>query len=200
MTGLADPKRARGGATLGIATALSLTIGLEMLIYLALGGVATVLMWVDDRDQRRRLAAYAVTLAGGSALGFLGFASYANRLAVCDALSPVWLSDALLGGALMLGLAMLPPTSMRTRLALAAGSGALIAGFHAAMWPHCLSRLEGVSPELYRVWLSHVKEARPVYRHGWQVAALIVALPITGLFGWVWLAWRGRLELGPRRR
>ena len=163
-----------------MASALSLTIGLEMLIYLALGGVATVLMWIDDRDQRRRLAAYAVTLAGGTALGFLGFASYANRLAVCDALSPVWLSDALVGGALMLGLAMLSPQrdcecGSRWRPARAL----LIAGFHALVWPHCLSRLEGVSPEVYRVWLSHVREARPVYRHGWQVATLIVALPLT---------------------
>jgi hypothetical protein len=200
MTGIADPKRARGGATLGIATALSLTIGLEMLIYLALGGVATVLMWVDDRDQRRRLAAYAVTLAGGTALGFLGFASYANRLPVCDALSPVWLSDALIGGALMLGLAMLSPKRTRVRFALAAGTALLIAGFHALMWPHCLSRLEGVSPEVYRLWLSHVREARPVYRHGWQVAALIVALPLTSLFGWALLAWRARGDRDLLRR
>ena len=33
---MADPKRARGGAVLGIATGLSLSIGLEMMIYLAL--------------------------------------------------------------------------------------------------------------------------------------------------------------------
>src|SRR5947208_4806256 len=36
MSGVADPKRIRGGLTLGISTALSLTIGLEMLIYLAI--------------------------------------------------------------------------------------------------------------------------------------------------------------------
>ena len=35
---LTDPKRARGGATLGLATALSLAIGLEMLLYLAVAG------------------------------------------------------------------------------------------------------------------------------------------------------------------
>ena len=200
VAGIADPKRARGGATLGLATALSLTIGLEMLIYLALGGVATVLMWVDDRDQRRRLAAYAVTLAGGTALGFLGFASYANRLAVCDALSPVWLSDALVGGALMLGLAMLSPKRARVRLTLAAGAAVLIASFHALVWPHCLTRLEGVSPEVYRLWLSHVREARPVYRHGWQVAALIVALPLTAVFGWGLLVWRARADRDLLRR
>ena len=198
--GIADPKRARGGATLGVASALSLIIGLEMLIYLALGGVTMVLMWVDDRDQKRRLAAYAVTLAGGTALGFLGFASYANRLPVCDALSPVWLSDALVGGALMFGLAMLSPQRVRVRFALAAGAGLLIAGFHASVWPGCLSRLEGVSPELYRVWLSHVREARPVYRHGWEVATLIVALPLTAVFGWALLIWRAREDRDLLRR
>ena len=57
MAGLADPRRARGGATTGVATALSLSIGLEMLIYLALAGAAQVLMWIDDSDQRRRLGA-----------------------------------------------------------------------------------------------------------------------------------------------
>ena len=61
-------------------------------------------MWIRDADERRRLATYAVTLGGGTALGFLAFASNANRLPVCDALSPVWLSNALLGSALLLGL------------------------------------------------------------------------------------------------
>ena len=63
----------------GIATALSLTIGLEMLIYIAIAGAAQVLFWVADPAERRRLAAYAATLAGGAAIGFLLFASYANR-------------------------------------------------------------------------------------------------------------------------
>jgi hypothetical protein len=74
-----------------------------------------VLFWIRDRDERRRLATYAATLAGGTALGFLLFASYANRAAVCDALSPVWLSDALLAGALLLGLAAWSPGRRRRR-------------------------------------------------------------------------------------
>ena len=79
---------------------------------------------LDRRPRReRRLAAYAATLAGGTALGFLVFASYANRAAVCDALSPVWLSDALLGGALLFALAVLSPGDWKRRLALAAGAG-----------------------------------------------------------------------------
>src|SRR5205085_1380670 len=48
LAGIADPKRARGGLVLGLTSALSLAIGLEMLIYLALAGAAIVLLWVDD--------------------------------------------------------------------------------------------------------------------------------------------------------
>ena len=190
IAGMADPKRARGGAVLGIATGLSLAIGLEMTIYLALLGGAAVLMWVADRDQRRRLAAYAASMVASTAFSFLVFASYANRLPVCDALSPVWLSDALVGGAIMLGLAMLKFDSWKARLAAAIVAGAAVAGFHAFMWPNCLQRLEGVSPEATRLWLDHVREARPFYRHDWKVALIAITLPATALIGWGLLCWR----------
>jgi hypothetical protein len=200
VAGISDPKRARGGAVLGIASALSLSIGLEMLIYLALGGAAMVVFWIVERDERRRLATYAASLAGGTALGFLVFASYANRAPVCDALSPVWLSDSLLAGAFMLGLAWFSPLKWHHRLGMAALAGVILAAFHALVWPHCLTRLEGVSPELYELWLSHVREARPVYRHGWRTATLILALPIAGLFGWSFLVWWVRRDLDRLRR
>ena len=58
----------------------------------------------------------------------------------------------------------LSPADWKRRLALAAVAGIVVAAFHALMWPHCLQRLEGVSPEVERLWLSHVKEARPFYR------------------------------------
>ena len=197
VSAVADPRRARGGAVLGIATGLSLSVGLEMMIYLALLGGGTVLMWVADRDQRPRLAAYAASLAATTSAGFLIFASNANWLAVCDALSPVWLSDAAVGGALMFGLATLKLEGWKARLGAAAGAGAAIAGFHALAWPNCLQRLEGVSPEATRLWLDHVREARPFYRHDWRNATMAMTLPATGLFGWallIWRAWKQRAE------
>ena len=196
----ADPRRTRGGLLLGLATALSLAIGLEMLIYLAILGTAIVLFWIVDRAEAERLRAYAVALSGGTALSFLIFASNANRAAVCDALSPVWLSDALLGGALLFLLARLSPQSWTARLGLAAAAGLAIAGFHAFLFPHCLRRLEGVSPEVEQLWLSHVREARPVYRHGWRTASSIVAIPITGTIGWLVLAWLKRHDRERLRR
>src|SRR5947209_12791661 len=80
---VADPDKIRGGILLGISTALSLAIGLEMIIYLALAGVAMVLFWVDDVEERERLRAFAVTLGGSTALCFLVFGSNDNWNAVC---------------------------------------------------------------------------------------------------------------------
>ena len=200
VAGIADPRRARGGVTLGLAAALSLSIGLESLIYIALAGVTMVLFWVADREERRRLSTYAASLAGGTSLGFVVFASYANRFPVCDALSPVWLSDALLGGALLIGLAWWSPARWQTRLIGAALAGAALAAFHALAWPHCLSRLEGVSDEVYQLWLSHVREARPVYRHGWRTASLMLSLPVAGVLGWAALCWTRRRDPDMLRR
>ena len=200
VSAIADPKRTRGGLTLGIATALSLAIGLEMLIYIGLAGAAMVLFWIADRDEAERLRAYGVSLSAGTSAAFLIFASNDNWRAVCDALSPVWLSDALLGGALLFGLALLSPADWKRRLAIAALAGAIVVAFHALVWPNCIQRLEGVSPEVEQLWLSHVREARPVYRHGWRTASLIVALPITGAIGWMILAWLRRSEPERLRR
>ena len=200
VAAIADPKRTRGGATLAVATALSLAIGLEMLIYIAIAGAATVLSWVADREEAQRLRAYAVTLSAGTSAAFLIFASNDNWQAVCDALSPVWLSDVLLAGALLFGLTWLSPADWKRRLALAAAAGAIVASFHALVWPHCLTRLEGVSPEVEQLWLSHVREARPIYRHGWRIASLVVGLPITGAIGWGLLAWLRRRDREQLRR
>ena len=192
IAGLADPKRVRGGVTLGITTALSLAIGLEMIIYLALAGAAVALFWVVDASERKRAIAYAASLGGGVAFCFLVFASYDNRLAVCDALSPVWLSDLLLVGAALAVLALLNPGDWKVRLALAVAAGIVVAGFHALAWPQCLGRPENVSPEVNALWLSHVREVRPVYKLSWTLMVLILALPVTGTIGWGLLAWRNR--------
>jgi hypothetical protein len=200
MAGIADSRRARGGLVLGLASALSLAIGLEMLIYLALAGAAMVLFWVADRLERERLSAYAVSLGGATALSFLLFTSYANRQPVCDALSPVWLSDALLGSALMVVLARVRSTDGKVRLAFAVAAGAVVAGFHAFAWPHCLQRLEGISPEADQLWLSHVREARPIFLYDWRTAATSVALPLTGLVGWLLLLWARRRDGDAFRR
>ena len=194
LAALTDPKRARGGVLLGAATALSLAIGLEMLLYLALAGGVTAGRWILDREQARRLFAYGAALGGGCALAFLVFASHANRAPVCDALSPVWLSAMVLAGAIAVSLAWLNPAKASVRLLAAVLAGGALAAAFAFAWPDCLGRLERSTPELQRLWLSKVREAMPVWRHGARTAALIATLPIAGLIGYGLMLWRNRRD------
>jgi hypothetical protein len=121
VAGLADPRRARGGATVGLSSALSLTIGLEMLPYCAMAGAILTLRWVWGAAEAKQQAAleagamfgedvivprrprdvglmvYGLTLSGGSCLGFAIFGSYANMAMRCDALTPVWLTVMIAG-------------------------------------------------------------------------------------------------------
>ena len=80
------PSGSAAALMLGISTALSLAIGLEMIIYLAIVGRG-------DRAVLGRRSPKSATgcalmhcrWAAGTALGFLVFASYDNRAPVCDA-------------------------------------------------------------------------------------------------------------------
>jgi len=194
MAGLADPKRLRGGILLGISSALSLAIGLEMIVNLAIAGSAAVLFWVSNRDERQRLLGYAISLGGSLCFCFVAFGSYANWLPVCDALSPVWLSDGLIACALLFGMSIFSPADWKVRLAVAFVAGLIISAFHLLLWPQCLDNPENLSPEAYSLWLKYVREARPVYVQGWKMAVQMMALPVTGAVGWLLLAWHNRKD------
>ena len=193
LAGLADQKQMRGGLTVGIATALSLVIGLEMLLYLAIGGAAVGLRWIMDQDQRIRLRNYGAWLAAGVVLGFAGFASYANRVPRCDALTPVWLSAMVLAGALLVALSFIRVEKTSHRFLLAGLAGALSLGFLALVWPDCLGRPEQVSPELEKLWLANISEAKPLYKQNWPTI-LSVSVLLIGLFGSFWALWRERMS------
>lgn len=195
MLALTDRRPARGGLTLGLATAFSLSIGLEMLLYLAAAGAAVALMWVRDQAQAPRLAAYGASLAAGCGVGFLLFASNDNRMAVCDALSPVWLSTLAAAGAAGVVLSRVRADSWVKRLLFGAAAGAVVAAIYALSWPHCLGRLEGSTPELEEMWLSRVREAQPIYKHSWLVMAAVLSLPVVGLIGYGLLLWRNRHDV-----
>lgn len=192
VAGTVDPKRLRGGVIAGLSSAASLTIGLEMLPYIAAAGAATALRWVWDQSEGERLRGYGIALAAGSALGFVAFASYDNRAAVCDVLSPVWLSVTLAGGGLAVVLAALPLRSRAARLTAAAAVGVAIAAGFALAWPGCLGRPEHITPELDRLWFRNIREAKPLYQHSFRVSLPVAALPLVGLIGSGFALWRAR--------
>ena len=192
VAGLCDARGARGGLMVGLASAVSLAIGLEMLPYCAMAGAILALRWVWDRGEARRLQAYALSLGGGSAIGFAAFASTANYAMRCDALTPVWLSVTVAAGALLFLLAWINPTSRGLRIGLAVAAGAAIAAGFVHFFPQCLGRPEGVSPELQKNWLNNVREAKPIYKHAFRLGFPIAALPIVGVVGVILGTWRAR--------
>lgn len=194
IAGLFDTKRARGGITTGVASALSLAIGLEFLPYLAAAGGVLALLWVWDADERWRLEAYGAALGGGSALAFALFASAANRAPVCDALSPVWLSAAVAGGALLVLLTRIRLETRTGRLIAAGVAAGVTALAFALAWPHCLGQPEGASEELRRLWMHNVREVRPIWRQDLKLALGALALPTAGLGGALLLFWERRRD------
>jgi len=199
MAGLADPQGRRGGATVGVASALSFVIGFEMMPYLALAGAAIVLRWVLDAAQAPRMQTYGIALAGGCAFGFAVFASNDNWQPVCDVLSPPWMSTMVLAGGLLFVLGRLSLRSPMTRLAAAAGAAAVLGGFMALAWPQCLGRPEGVSDELQHDWLDNIREARSITVQEWRTAVGMIALPAVGLIGSILVLLNARHD-GDRER
>lgn len=192
VAGLVDPRGVRGGVTVGLASAVSLAIGLEFLPYLGLAGGVIALFWVRDAAERPRIEAYGASLAGGAAAGFALFASWANRAPVCDALSPVWLSAAVAGGVALTLLPRLGVATWQRRLVLAIIVAGLLVGAFALAWPHCLGKPEGVSEELQRIWMRNVREVKPIFAQDLEVALGAIGLPVSGLLGSLLLLWTRR--------
>jgi hypothetical protein len=192
VAGMADSKPMRGGLTAGVATAFSLAIGLELLPYLAVTGALITLWWVIDGSQAERLRAYGASLAAGTGIGYLVFGSFDNAQPLCDALTPVYLSTLLFTGALLTAMASVRMTSPWLRLAVALVAAAAICGGYVIAWPQCLGRPEHLTPELEKLWFSHIREAKPLYQHGWRVYFPTLSISVIGVIGAAVTLWRER--------
>jgi hypothetical protein len=188
LAGLADDKPMRGGITVGIATSLSLVIGMELLPWLGIAGAGVVLRWVFDLAQKGRVKGYALSLGLGVGAGFFGFASNDNWVPRCDALTPAWTSVMVLAAAMLLLISSPRIATPHMRFAAAAGAAAVVLAFLALAWPDCVGRLEQVSPELQKKWLDNISEARPLYTRSWP-SILSASVALIGLCGTLWRAW-----------
>lgn len=194
LAGLVDRDWVRGGVVAGLASALSIAIGMEMIVYLAAAGALVALRWVFKDGAARRMLPYALSLGGGTCLLFLAFTSYANRQPVCDALSPIWV--AILGAAAggMVLLSRLPLGTWRARLAAGAAVGLLIGLFAWLNWPQCLTGAYQLSPELERLWLANIREAKPITAQAQNVALPLLALPVIGILSAMAACWTVRRD------
>jgi hypothetical protein len=199
LAGLVDRNWLCGGVIAGVSSALSVAIGMEMVVYLAAGGALVALRWVFREGAGRRMLPYALSLGGATSLLFLLFASNDNRQMVCDALSPIWVAIFAAASAGMTLLAVMP----LRRWGLGAwwgrlGAGVLVGGAVAAFawmnWPQCLSGAYQISPELQRLWLANIREAKPITAQARNVVVPLLALPLAGLVSLCVALWLSRRD------
>ncbi|PJG47917.1 hypothetical protein CAF53_06415 [Sphingobium sp. LB126] len=194
LAGLIDRNWLRGGIVAGVSSALSIAIGMEMIVYLAAGGALIALRWVFKEGAARRMLPYALSLAGATSLSFLLFASHANREMVCDAISPIWVAIFAAASAGMALLALLPLRSWPARLGAGIVVGAAVAVFAWLNWPQCLTGAYQISPELERLWLANIREAKPITVQPWSLIVPLMAIPAAGLIGLIWALWDSRRD------
>jgi len=194
LAGVIDPKWRRGGIVAGVASAMSVAIGMEMMVYLAAAGGLIALRWVFKDGAVRRMRPYAIALGGSSAVLFLVFASVANRQPVCDALSPVWVAILGVAAGGMVLLSLLPLRNWQQRLLAGAIVGVGVAAFAWLNWPRCLSGAYQISPELQRLWLANIREAKPLTAQNMATVVPLLALPVLGVFGALVACWVGRRD------
>ncbi|MGK2909822.1 MAG: hypothetical protein ACSLE1_08500 [Sphingobium sp.] len=194
LAGMVDRNWLRGGIVAGLASAFSIAIGMEMIVYLAAAGGIVALRWVFKDGAARRMRPYALSLGGGTGLLFVLTASYANRAPVCDALSPIWVAifGAASGG--MLLLTFLPLRNWQQRLMAGAVVGMAVGLFAFLNWPQCLTSAYQLSLELQKLWLANIREAKPITAQARNVAVPLLALPVIAIISALIACWTVRRD------
>lgn len=194
VMGLMLPRRALGGAISGAALGLSLAIGIELLPYLGITAALFAMLWMIDRAEAPRAAAFGAAAAGTTALSLLLFVPPAARMiGYCDALSIVHVQALALGGAGLCLLAVLPLENRLARLAGVLALGAAVIAFVWLRHPQCLGDPSAlIDADARRLWLANVREARPIYRQSMSVQIGSLSLPVLGFIGLILALWRNR--------
>jgi hypothetical protein len=154
----------RNGIYLGVAIALSLAIGVEMIPFLAVMLGALGLHWACDAEQERvRLITTGGTMVGAALIQSLLFIPLIVPKGSCDSFALPIASALAAGGALLVALGMgqgLLPKNWHRILAMGVAGGALLA-LLLTRFPECRADPYSlIDPLVARLWLSNVGEAQ----------------------------------------
>ncbi|MDG5487915.1 hypothetical protein NYR55_04690 [Sphingomonas sp. BGYR3] len=157
--------RGRGPPVAGLCIALSLAVGLENVLPLAVIPTLAGLAWIVRRaDSERRLFGMGAGMAVGLAITTLLLRPRIWPADLCDSLTPALTLGAAAGAAAMILLPMLGKRLSQPMRMAAAGAAVLAMGAVLIGPGHaCLAGPYGaVDPRLASLWLSHVAEAQPL--------------------------------------
>lgn len=183
----------RGAAALGATAALGLVVGMEMAPLLALGVLIFWGRWVAGAAASGRAL---LALAGALGLTLLAaaplFGGSGWLYPACDGFTRALflLAEAGAGGLALLALAGQRVRGVRARLALSAGTAAVIALLLRPALAACLHPYGTVDPLLQRLWLADVMEAQPLLQAAPATALSFAGLMIAGVAAGLWQAAR----------
>lgn len=150
----------------GVATALSLAVGVEVYIFAAVFCGFVALNWLIEGDKARSATqGFGLGLSLGLALSFFGtIASSEYGRVLCDSLSLITISAGVAGGVgLAVSARFSSHFSIKGRLGALIGVGVICALLLTQQAPQCLANPLNVIPEqVDRLWLSKITEAQPL--------------------------------------
>ncbi len=185
---LLRPMSWRGAAAAGMATALSLAIGMETAPLLAVAAAILVLQWIADAPgSQLRLGAWSVTLTLMLATEAALLRTNGWNIAACDGFTAT-LWRAAQGAAiapLVLVLAgfVIRDRRVRTGMALLAVLALVVLAA-----PQCLSPYAGLDATLSSIWLANVAEAQPLFGADPAIAIGYAGLMTVGIAASAWCA------------
>lgn len=189
------PGSLRDGAVAGLATALSLVIGLETAPLLAAGGIAIALRWWRGAaGAQARMTGYAAALLLALAAGRVLFATSGWGTPACDGFTAILWRAALLVALAPAAMAVagFATTGRRVRWDVMLTAGGLAVGAAALASPACLHPYGAVDPLLARLWLAQVAEAQSVFSAPPWHGIAYCGLALVGLGAGLWHAVRSR--------
>ena len=185
---------AKSGVVAGMACAVSLAIGLEGILFVAVLGAYVALLWVAT-GQRARPQAIGFSLA--FAFGLAGFylllrPDFTATVFRCDAFGPDLLRVGVAGALGLVGIVALGGRfSMVKRIVGVVLLAVFVAGFAKTVSPYCLTNpLNQLSPDVDTLWLGSIVEARPLVSYiqmynGQNAGLLVSPLVVMALAAWV---------------
>ncbi|NCC21562.1 MAG: hypothetical protein EOM26_03770 [Alphaproteobacteria bacterium] len=195
-----SPERLDYAVAAGLLFGLGLSIGAEILPWIAMAGLFQAWLWlVYGNAQQRSGLVFGISMLATVALMFVLFRyPWEGFRPACDSLSPVFLIFAAALPAFWIPTAALSRFAGTVRNRLIAGSiiGIAVLAAIVLLLPDCLRDPYAITdPRVRDIWLSQVTEARPWLAHirtNILFGVLSFSLLSLGLAGCVWAALRER--------
>lgn len=186
VAGLVDGPSIRSGAVAGLASALSMIVGLETAPAIVAAMAALLILWtLGGRPEAARTVGYGGGLLVALAAGMLLFRPQVFPADRCDSFTPGVAYALGIAGLIWVALGALTPALADWRRQLAAGVllGAAGLGLVFLFAPACLASPYGqIDPLLAQIWLANVGEAGGVVAQHPGTLIAYLGLPIVAFF------------------